>query len=86
MDISEVGRAFGMHGRVEKIVQGFGGRPEGKRPLGRRRCKWEDGIRMDLKETGLGMWIGFNWLRIGTGEGCCECSDEPLGPCVMELV
>jgi hypothetical protein len=41
---------------------------------------------MDLRETGLGMWIGFNWLRIGTGEGCCECSDERLGPCVMELV
>jgi hypothetical protein len=39
MNISEVGRAFGIHGRVEKIVQGFGGRPERKRSLGRRRCK-----------------------------------------------
>jgi hypothetical protein len=28
------------------------GKPEGKRPLGRPRRKWEDGIRMDLRETG----------------------------------
>jgi hypothetical protein len=28
------------------------GKPEGKRPLGRPRCRWEDGIRMDLREIG----------------------------------
>jgi hypothetical protein len=38
----------------------------GKRPLGKRRLRWEDGIRMDLREIGWGVWIGFNWLRIGT--------------------
>jgi hypothetical protein len=27
----------------------------------------EDGIRMDLREIGLGVWIGFDWLRTGTG-------------------
>jgi hypothetical protein len=26
------------------------GRPEGKRPLGRPRCRWEDNIKMDLRE------------------------------------
>jgi hypothetical protein len=31
------------------------------------RRRWEDGIRMDLRETGWGVWIGFDWLRIGTG-------------------
>jgi hypothetical protein len=31
------------------------GKPEGKRPLGRPRCRWEDGIRMDLRGTGLGV-------------------------------
>jgi hypothetical protein len=33
---------------------------EGKRPLGRPRSKWEDGIIMDLREIGLGCvdWIG----------------------------
>jgi hypothetical protein len=35
------------------------GKPEGKRPLGRPRCRWEDGIRMDLKRELLGCveWI-----------------------------
>jgi hypothetical protein len=30
------------------------GKPEGKRPLGRPRCRWEDVIRTDLREIGLG--------------------------------
>jgi hypothetical protein len=30
------------------------GKPEGKRPLGRPRRRWEDGIRIDLREIGLG--------------------------------
>jgi hypothetical protein len=29
------------------------GRPKGKRPLGRPRCRWEDNIRMDLREIGI---------------------------------
>jgi hypothetical protein len=34
------------------------GRPEGRRPLGRRRRSWEDNIKMDLEEVGWGMdWI-----------------------------
>jgi hypothetical protein len=41
------------------------GRPEGKKPLGRRRRRWEDGMKMDLREIGFGMLIGFTWLRIG---------------------
>jgi hypothetical protein len=31
------------------------GKPEEKRPLGRPRRRWEDGIRMDLREIGLGV-------------------------------
>jgi hypothetical protein len=66
-----VGRACGTHGRGQKSVQGLVGKPEGMRSLGSPRCRWEDGIRMDLGETGLGgVWIGFDWLRIGTGGGC----------------
>jgi hypothetical protein len=37
------------------------GKPEGKRPLGRPRCRWEDGIRMDLREIGL---EGVDWIRL----------------------
>jgi hypothetical protein len=43
------------------------GRPEGKRPLGRPRRRWENNIKMDLQEVGWGAWTGLIWLRIGTG-------------------
>ena len=37
------------------------GKPVGKRPLGRARCRWVDNIRMDLQEVGCGYmdWIGL---------------------------
>jgi hypothetical protein len=41
-------------GEERKVYKVFVGKPEGKRPLGRPRCRWEDGIRMDLRENGLG--------------------------------
>jgi hypothetical protein len=37
-----------------KVYRILVGKPEGKRPLGRPRRGWEDGIRMDLRETGWG--------------------------------
>jgi hypothetical protein len=37
------------------------GKPEGKRPLGRTRCRWQNGIRMDLREFGLGV---VDWIRL----------------------
>jgi hypothetical protein len=45
------------------------GRPEGKRPLGRPRSRWEDNIKMNLREIGINgaNWIG--WLRIGSSGG-----------------
>jgi hypothetical protein len=45
------------------------GRPEGRRPLGRPRRRWEDNIIMDLQEVEWGAWTGLIWLRIGTGGG-----------------
>ena len=41
------------------------GKPTGKRPLGRPRCRWENNIRMDLEEIGInaGNWVIR--LRIG---------------------
>ena len=36
------------------------GKPEGKRPLGRPRRRWEDNIKMDLQEVGGGGdWMGL---------------------------
>ena len=47
------------------------GKPEGIRPLRRPRRRWEDNIKMDLREVGWGGggWTGSRWLRIGTGDG-----------------
>jgi hypothetical protein len=36
-------------------------RPEGRRPLGRPRRRWEDNIKMDLQEVG---WGGMNWIEM----------------------
>jgi hypothetical protein len=60
-----VARMGDMRGAYNILV----GRPEGRRPLGRPRRIWEDNIKMDLREVGLGMWIGFIGLRIWTGGG-----------------
>jgi hypothetical protein len=37
------------------------GRPEGKRPLGRHRRRWEDNIKLDLSEIGID---GTNWIQL----------------------
>jgi hypothetical protein len=37
------------------------GKPEGTRPLGRPRRRWEDNIRMDLREIG---WGGMEWIDL----------------------
>jgi hypothetical protein len=45
------------------------GKLEGRRPLGRPRRRWEDNIKVDLREVAWGAWTGSIWLRIGTGGG-----------------
>jgi hypothetical protein len=39
-------------GKERKVYRNLVGKPEGKRSLGRPRCRWEDGIRMDLRKSG----------------------------------
>jgi hypothetical protein len=41
-------------GEKRKVYKAFWGMPEGKSPLRRPRHRWDDGIRMDPKETGWG--------------------------------
>ena len=43
------------------------GKPEGTRPLGSPRHRWEDNIKMQLQKWDVEVWTGLNWLRIGTG-------------------
>jgi hypothetical protein len=42
------------------------GKPEGKRPLGRPRCIWEDKIKMDLQEVGC---EHVDWVRLALDRG-----------------
>jgi hypothetical protein len=45
------------------------GRPEGRRPLGRPRRRWEDNIKRDLRKWEGIVGTGWSGLRIGTGGG-----------------
>jgi hypothetical protein len=42
------------------------GKPEGKKPLGRPRCKWGDNIKIDIREVG---WCGMDWIDLVEGRG-----------------
>jgi hypothetical protein len=63
------------------------GKLEGKRPLVRPRRRWNDGIKIDLREIG---WGCVEWIQLAQDRdrwgGCCECGDEPLGSGATELV
>jgi hypothetical protein len=56
-------------GEGRNVYRVLVGKPEGKRPLERPRRRWEDGIKMDLRESGWGVWSGFTRHRIGTVGG-----------------
>jgi hypothetical protein len=48
-------------GEERQVYMVLLGKPEGKGPLGRPRRRWEDGIRMELREIGLGSVV---WIRL----------------------
>jgi len=47
-------------------------RTEGKRPLERTRCRWEDNIKIDLQEVRWEAWTGQM-------TGACDCDNEHSG-------
>ena len=51
-------RVWGEDRGVHRVLVG---KPEGKRPLGRPRRRWEDNIKMDLQEVGCG---GMDWIEL----------------------
>jgi len=63
-----------MGGALARMGEGRGvhrvlvGKPEGKRPLGGPRRRWEDNIKMGRREVG-GMETGWSWPRIGKDGG-----------------
>jgi 3-oxoacyl-ACP reductase-like protein len=48
-------------GREKGVYRVLVGKPEGKSPVGRPRCRWEDNIKMNLRETGINE---MNWIRL----------------------
>jgi hypothetical protein len=48
-------------GEERNVYRVLMGKPEGQRPFGRPRRRWEDGIRMDLREIG---WWSVDWIQL----------------------
>jgi hypothetical protein len=48
-------------GEGRGVYRVFVGRPEGKRPLGRPRCRWEESIKMELREIEIDV---VNWIQL----------------------
>jgi hypothetical protein len=48
-------------GKGRDVYRVLVGKPEGKRPLGRSRRRWENNIKMDLQEVGCG---GTDWIEL----------------------
>jgi hypothetical protein len=75
------------HAWERNVYKVLMGKPEGKRPRGRPRRRWEDGIRMDITEIGLGE---CRLDPAGSVQGplaaSCEYGDEPSGSGSTELV
>jgi hypothetical protein len=53
-------------GEERKLYKVLVGKPEGKRPLGRPRYRWEDMVRMDLREIG---WEDVEWVQLTQDKG-----------------
>jgi hypothetical protein len=56
-----MGRACSTKGEKRNAYRILVGKPEGKRPLGRPRCRWVDNIKIDLREIGLD---GMDWIYL----------------------
>ena len=56
-----MGGACSAYGERRGVYRVLVGKPEGKRPLGRPRRRWEDNIKMDLQEVGCG---GMDWIEL----------------------
>jgi hypothetical protein len=59
---TEMGRTCGSYGERRGAYRALEGKPEGRRPLGRPRRRWEDNIKMDLREVEWGG--GMDWINL----------------------
>jgi len=61
-----MGGTCSTYGERRDICMVFVGKPEGKRPLGRPRRRWEGNIKIDLQEVGCG---GTDWIELAQDRG-----------------
>jgi hypothetical protein len=61
-----MGVEFSTNGEKRNACRILVGKPEGKRPIGRTRRRWEDNIRIDLREIG---WGGMDWIDLAQDRG-----------------
>jgi hypothetical protein len=47
-----------------RVIQSFGGKPEGKKQLGRPRCRWDDNVTLDHQNVG---WKDNEWIYLPQG-------------------
>jgi hypothetical protein len=74
-------------GEGRNVYRVLVGKAAGKRPLGKPRRRWEDDIKMDLREIGWGeREVDSAGSGYGSLAGCCECGDEPSGSGAVELI
>jgi hypothetical protein len=59
-----MGRASSTNGEKRNAHRNLVGKPEGKRPPGRPRRRWEVNIKTGLREIG---WGGVDWIRLARG-------------------
>jgi hypothetical protein len=71
--MTEMGRSCRMRWDRRGAYCVWVGKPEGKRPLGRPGCGWEDNVKMDLQEVG---WSGLGWGQVSCA---FECGNEYSG-------
>jgi hypothetical protein len=57
-----MGRACSTHGERRNAYRIWVGKPEGKSPPRRSLCRWDDNIKMNLREMG---WSGMDWTNLG---------------------
>jgi hypothetical protein len=62
-------RAFSTYGERRGVYRILVGKPEGKRPFGRPRLRWEDNIKCIFGKWDVGTWTALIWLRIGIDGG-----------------
>jgi hypothetical protein len=55
-------------GEGRNVYRVLVGRPDGRRPLGRPRCRWEGNIKIDLMEIGID---GMNWIQLAQDRVQC---------------